>query len=158
MKVAASAFLVSLLALSSCATVPASDEQQILKLEDDWARALETRDRQLLEQIVARDFTFIEPDGSVKSRDEYLADRSSDIADIESIEPSEIKVTVHGNAALASGVGTFTERRAGNRYRFSLRWKELWLKRDGKWQVLAGQATPINPEWDGPFVLRDRTK
>ena len=153
MKMTTLAFVI--LALTSYAAEPISDEKQILKLEEDWARALETRDRQLLEQIVARDFTFIEPDGSMKNRDEYLADRSSEIADIESIEPSEIKVIVYGTSALASGVGKFTERRAGNRYRFSLRWKELWLKRDGKWQVLAGQATPLNPEWDKPFILKE---
>jgi hypothetical protein len=81
---------------------PLSDEKQILKLEDDWVRALKTKDRQLLDAIVARNFTFIEPDGTVKDRDEYLADRSSDIADIESFEPADLKVSVFKNCALAS--------------------------------------------------------
>jgi hypothetical protein len=40
---------------------PLSDEKQILKLEDDWVRALETKDWKLLDMIVARDFTFVEP-------------------------------------------------------------------------------------------------
>jgi hypothetical protein len=31
---------------------PLSNEKQILKLEDDWARALKTKDRQLLDTIV----------------------------------------------------------------------------------------------------------
>jgi hypothetical protein len=71
---------------STYAQEPLSDEKQILKLEEDWVRALETKDWNLLDMIVARDFTFIEPDGTVKNRDEYLADRSSDSADIESFE------------------------------------------------------------------------
>jgi hypothetical protein len=54
---------------------PLSDEKQILKLEDDWVRALKTKDRQIMDAIVAPNFTFIEPDGTVKNRDEYLADR-----------------------------------------------------------------------------------
>ena len=83
---------------------PLSDEKQILKLEDDWVRALKTKDRQILDAIVARNFTFIEPDGTVKDRDEYLADRSSDIADIESFEPADLKVSVFKNCALASGL------------------------------------------------------
>ena len=83
---------------------PLSDEKQILKLEDDWARALKTKDRQLLDSIVAPNFTFIEPDGTVKNRDEYLADRSSDIADLESFELADLKVSVFENCALASGV------------------------------------------------------
>jgi hypothetical protein len=147
--------LVLLAMASACATESVSDEKQILKLQDDWVRALETKDRRLLDQIVARDFTFIEPDGTIKNYDEYLADRSSEIADIESFEIANVKVTVYGTSALASGVANITERRAGNRYRFSLRWKELWLKRDGKWQVFAGQATPVNPAWDEPFILKE---
>ncbi len=132
-----------------------SDEKQILKLEDDWVRALETKHRKLLDMIVARDFTFIEPDGTVKNRDEYLADRSSDSADIESFENVDLKARVFGNCALTSGVAKITERRQGKRYRFSLRWKELWLKDKRKWHVLVSQATPVNPNWDASFVIKE---
>ena len=139
---------------SVCAQQPLSDEKQILKLEDDWARALKTKDRQILDALVASNFTFIEPDGTVKDRDEYLADRSSDIADLESFEPADLKVSVFKNCALSSGVSKITERRQGKRYRFSLRWKEMWLKDNGSWQVVASQATPVNPAWDAGFVIK----
>jgi ketosteroid isomerase-like protein len=115
---------------------------------------LKTKDRQLLDAIVARNFTFIEPDGTVKDRDEYLADRSSDIAAIESFELADLKVSVFENCALASGLSKITERRQGKRYRFSLRWKELWLKDNGSWKVVASQATPVNPAWDAGFVIK----
>ena len=87
---------------------PLSDEKQILKLEDDWARALKTKDRQILDALVASNFTFIEPDGTVKDRDEYLADRSSDIAAIDSFELADLKVSVFKNCALASGLSKIT--------------------------------------------------
>ena len=141
------------LTASVYAQPPSSNEKQILKLEDDWARALKTKDKGLLDAIVAPNFTFIEPDGTVKNRDEYLADRSSDIADVESFELADIKVSVFENCALASGLSKITERRQGKRYRFSLRWKELWLKDNGKWRVVASQATPVNPVWDTGFVI-----
>ena len=105
--------------------------------------------------IVAGDFTFIEPDGTVKNRDKYLADRSSDIAAIESFELADLKVSVFKNCALASGLSKITERRQDKRYRFSLRWKELWLKDKGKWHVLVSQATPVNPNWDASFVIKE---
>lgn len=131
-----------------------SDEKQILKLEDDWAGALKTKDRQLLDSIVASNFTFIEPDGTVRNRGEYLADRSSDIAEIESFDLAELKVSVFENCALTSGLSKITERRRGQRYRFNLRWKELWLKENGTWRVVASQATPVNPAWDTGFVIK----
>ena len=147
--------VVSTLVMASVyAQLPLSDEKQILKLEDDWVRALKTKDRQILDAIVAPNFTFIEPDGTVKDRDEYLADRSSDIAAIDSFELADLKVSVFKNCALASGLSKITERRQGKRYRFSLRWKELWLKDNGSWQVVASQATPVNPAWDAGFVIK----
>jgi ketosteroid isomerase-like protein len=90
----------------------------------------------------------------VKNRDEYLADRTSEIADIESFELADLKVSVFENCALTSGVSKITERRQGKRYRFSLRWKELWLKDNGNWRVVASQATPVNPAWDAGFVIK----
>jgi ketosteroid isomerase-like protein len=153
MKIAALAVSM-LLTASVYAQQPLPDEKQILALEDDWARALKTKDRQLLDSIVAPNFTFIELDGTVKNRDEYLADRSSDIANIESFELADVRVSVFENCALTSGVSKITERRQDKRYRFSLRWKELWLKDNGTWRVVASQATPINPAWDTGFVIK----
>ena len=156
MKVFSSAVLF--IALSGCAAQSLSDAEQILKLEQDWVRALEAKDRQALDQIVAQDFAFIEPDGTLKTRNEYLTDRSSDLADIESFEISEVKTRVYGTSALVSGVAHITERRQGNRYRFSLRWKELWLKNTGRWQVVASQATPVNAHWDSPFIIDTQSR
>ena len=101
----------------------------MLKLEDDWVRALVTHDRDVLDKIVAPGFTFIEPDGTVKNRAEYLADRSSNEAETESFQNDQLKVEVFGNSALASGLATIIERRDGKRYRFSLRWKGIVAER-----------------------------
>ena len=134
---------------------PLSDEKQILKLEDDWVQALVSHDRDVLDRIVAPSFTFIEPDGTLKNRAEYLANRSSNEAESESFQNDQLKVKVFGNFALASGLATIIEQRDGKRYRFSLRWKELWRKESGTWQVLASQATPVNSNWDAPFVIKE---
>jgi len=147
--------LVALVAFPLCvqAAEQSPDEKRILKLEDDWIRALTTHDRALLDQIVAKDFTFIEPDGTVLTREKYLADRSGNDAKVESFTSSEMKARVFGTSALVTGVAHITESRKGTRYRFSLRWKELWVKEAGRWQVLAGQATPVNPHWVKPFIV-----
>jgi ketosteroid isomerase-like protein len=84
----------------------------------------------------------MEPDGTLKNRAEYLANRSSTEAyETESFQNDQFKVKVFGNFALASGLATITERRDGKRYGFSLRWKELWRNEARTWEVLASQAT-----------------
>jgi hypothetical protein len=146
--------LVILTLASANAQGPSSDEKEILRLEDDWVRAMNTKDRQTLDKILAPGFTFIEPDGTVKNRSEYLADRTSDVVETELFNNADLKVSVFGNSAVASGVATIRERHHRKRYHFSARWKELWLKLNGRWQVIASQATPINPQWQEPFLIR----
>jgi ketosteroid isomerase-like protein len=147
--------IVMLAAAAGFGAEPLSDEKQILKLEGDWVQALVSHDRHSLDRIVAPSFTFIEPDGTLKNRAEYLANRSSKEAETESFRNDQLDVKVFGNFALASGLATIIELRDGKRYRFSLRWKELWRKESGTWQVLASQATPVNPNWDAPFVIKE---
>jgi hypothetical protein len=106
--------------------VPGADERQILALEQEWGRALETRDRATLDRIVASGFTFIEPDGSVLHRDGYLADRAGGPAELHSIEGSEIAVRIFGDAAMVTGLSTIDESLGGKRYKYKLRWKEMW--------------------------------
>jgi hypothetical protein len=128
--------IVMLIAAPVFGAEPLSDEKQILKLEDDWVRALVTHDRDVLDRIVAPGFTFIEPDGTVKNRAEYLADRSSNEAETESFKNSQLKVEVFGNSALASGLATIVERRDGKRYRLAFAGKNCGGKTQGNGRFL----------------------
>lgn len=89
----------------------------------------------------------------VVNRDAYLTDRSSTKADIRSFQIADVRVAVFGGSALVTGIANISERRQGKSYRFSLRWKEFWVKEAASWRVLAGQATPVNPKWDVPFIV-----
>ena len=151
----ATIILILILTASAFAQRRPSDKDRILKLEGDWVQALVSKDRKTLDRIIAPEFTFIEPDGTVKNRAEYLNDRSSENDITESFENVGLKVDVYGNAAVASAVARITLRQAGSRYHLLLRWKELWLKRDGKWQVIVSQATPVNPTWDQAFKANE---
>ena len=92
--------------------------------------------------LYSYDISFVDQ----KTETYYLADRSSNASDTESFEIADVKVRVFGDSALVTGISKITERRQGNRYRFSLRWKELWVREAQNWRVLAGQATPVNPK------------
>lgn len=132
-----------------------SDEEQIMQLEDEWTDALIKEDRKELDRILAPEFSFIEPDGSVLDREAYLEDRSHYLSAIESFEIEEVKVRVYGQSSLVSGISKISERRLGRKLRYDLRWKELWIKQSGKWVVVAGQATPVNPKWEDPFLVKE---
>jgi ketosteroid isomerase-like protein len=139
-------------AIASAAESPVTDQRQILALEEAWGSALESEDHAALDRIIASDFTFIEPDGTLLKRAAYLADRSNNPAEIHSFKISEMLVRVFGSTALVSGLSTIDESLAGKRYKYQLRWKEMWVKEAGSWKVLAGQATPVNAAWNAAFA------
>lgn len=145
-------FAACVCAIASAAESPLIDQHQILALEDEWISALEAEDRIALDRIIAADFTFIEPNGTLLNRAAYLQDRANNAAEIHSFKGSEMLVRVFGNTALVSGLSTIDESLAGKRYKYQLRWKEMWVKEAGSWKVLAGQATPVNAAWNAPFA------
>jgi ketosteroid isomerase-like protein len=134
---------------------PLTDERQILGLEEAWARAVEMHDRAALERILASEFNFIAPDGRLMTRAAYIAEKASGSADIHSFELSEMLVRVFGSTALVSGLSTIDESIAGKRCQYQIRWKDVWIKRDGAWQVLSGQATPVNAGWNSVLIVRE---
>ena len=88
--------LVILLVASANAGELRSDEKQALRLEDEWVRAMNVKDRKALDRILAPEFTFIEPDGTIKERAEYLADRTNEVVETESFDNADLKISLFG--------------------------------------------------------------
>jgi Domain of unknown function (DUF4440) len=85
-------------AIEGCARGPKqeTDSQavraEILAIEDQWASAIERQDAAAFERLAAEDFRFIEENGRVLNRAQYIADRSHNPDDVESAVQDEIEV------------------------------------------------------------------
>ena len=138
--------LAILLALAAAApaAVPASpDEREIVRLELAWRQARIDGDTAFLERFYAPEF-------HVHTEDGRRVDRADDIGlfarrDIrpETIKPSAMIVQLYGDAALVTGiddiVGSYKGHRGSTHYRFA----DMLVRRDGRWQLVLQQATPV---------------
>jgi ketosteroid isomerase-like protein len=139
---------IALVCLLSATFAPAqqgSAEDQIKKYEQDWTQGI-VRDKAgaaLIEKNEADDIITINADGSVtnKSQDKELY-TSGDIK-VQSMELTDLKVRAYGDTAVAIGTnaidGTFKGKEMKGNYRFT----DVWVKRNGKWQVVASQVTKV---------------
>ena len=123
---------------------PAQDtEATLMKMERDAAAALMKRDVAGFAGIFADDATVTGPDGAVLTKAQLLADVKSGALTIQSTEISDLKVRVFGETAVASYAttdkGKYKDRDISGRYR----WTDVFVRRGGKWQIVAGQGTPI---------------
>jgi ketosteroid isomerase-like protein len=130
---------------------PAAIEVEILKLEREWMDAPRTKNGEAVRRVVADDAMLVYPDGSTATKaDEIRTIEAGDVTS-DSFEMLESKVTViNADAALLSGRSSIKNGKykdpntkktidISGEYRFL----EVYAKRDGKWQVIASQATKI---------------
>ena len=115
------------------------------KLEQEWAEAVVHHDAAAIARIEADDFIGTDPDGMVTSKTEDIEAARSQAFDITSFKLAGIKVSLYGTAAVLTGQTTFAGTAGGHDIGGKYRWTDVFVQRDGKWQVVASQATSIAP-------------
>lgn len=145
--------LLSLFSLSFAAdqkeSKTSSVEDQIKKYEQDWAQAVVREGASSVDQYEADDIVTTDPTGRVTNKAQDRTDLSSGDYKIQSEELTDLTVHVYGNIAVAAGTntmnGTYKGQDLSGKYRFT----DTWVKRGGKWQVVASQYTKVLEAWPG---------
>ena len=121
-----------------------SDEGgRVLALENVWNRALEAKDVKALNTLLANTFLSVEIDGSVSSKNEFLASIKSPDYEASQAVNEQSSVQVYGNAAVVVGVFRIKGTEKGKPYVHRERFVDTWIKLNGAWQCVATTSTLI---------------
>jgi ketosteroid isomerase-like protein len=139
--------LIGLLSLGSAAWSQAQTtggtEKAVAALEEQWLQALKTNNPDLLAPLLADKLVITSEVGKVAGKAETLADVKS--IKWNSAENSDVKVTVFGDTAIATGglKGRGTDA-SGKPFDLDVRWTDTWVKMPGgKWQCVASHDSII---------------
>ena len=139
--------LLGLLSLGSAAWSQAQTtggtEKAVAALEEQWLQAIKTNNPDLLAPLLAEKFVTTSEVGKVTGRAETIADVKS--TKWTSVENIDVKVTVFGATAIATGglKGKGTEA-LGKPIDLDIRWTDTWVKLpSGQWQCVASHASPV---------------
>ncbi len=122
-----------------------SAEQELISLDKEWGEAGLRGDTAVLERILADDFIGNSPTG-VATKAQNIAEAKTNATNITNatyvadeytvrfLDPNTAVMTHH---AMEKGLNK------GKEYNDQHRSIHVWVKRDGRWQVVASQATPI---------------
>lgn len=113
-------------------------EQELMKLEVEWADAIKKHDKAALERLLADDLLHTDEDGRVISKAEYIA--RTDGAALESYGVSEVSVRSYGNTAIVSARWTIKGSAGDRDFSGDYRETNVWVKKGGRWQVVATQV------------------
>lgn len=115
----------------------AATERTLLRLEDDWARALVRRDTATFRRLLAPRFVYTE-NADVMNADDVIRGVTG-LDRIEWAGNEDMKVHLYGGTAVVTGIlamrGTGKDGLFSRRYRFT----DTWLYSGGRWRVIAAQ-------------------
>ena len=120
----------------------ASDEQQLTKIESDWADSYVKRDSSFVQRIAADDFTFIGPDGNRVNKADYVKSMTGDTV-FTGFKIDDLKIRTYGDAAVVIGLATIAAKTKGEDESGQYSFTDVFVKQKGEWKAVSGQVTPV---------------
>jgi len=126
--------------------LPDIEASEVTKLLRDIERRLATAwvkgDRSFIEQILADDWSVTDLTGQVLTKAEVLEEAfGSKDRQIVSMRIDELNVRPFGDWAIVTGRTQAAGQYRGEVAEVTLRFTDVFANRNGKWQVVASQAT-----------------
>jgi ketosteroid isomerase-like protein len=122
----------------------AAELREAIRLYDD---ALRRADVAAAERFWAAEYVFINPRGERVSRDARVANLREKRTSLDSLSHApreeEIRTYMDGHMAVYTTLLTIDGRYSGEAERGEFRALVVWVRRDGRWQQVASQMTPI---------------
>ena len=112
---------------------------ELVGLSNELVRAVQERKPERLEAMLAREFTLLGAAGEL-DRDELIAAASGRYA-IEEFGYEEIDPEVYGDTAVVVSRYTQTAMLDGRDVSARLHMTDVWIRRDGRWQIVRRHAT-----------------
>ena len=119
------------------------DETQLIQLERSWNQAEMGRDAGAIASLFDDTLVYVDYDGSLKTRAEYLRSVANPSSTPEHTYDEGMKVHVYSNAGVVSGVYRETGVTKGKPYTRRARLTDTWIKQSGQWKCVASQSTLI---------------
>ena len=132
--------VVLVLAISSIALgqyKKGSVEDQLIQMDKAWTLAELRGDKKAAGALIADDYVGTTQRGELENKTQYLA---SVVPNADMVKSDDYKVTIYGNTAIMTHRGTVEGVR-----NIQFRSTHIWMKRGGKWQIVAHHGSRISP-------------
>jgi len=119
--------------------------REIENLESQWRTGVMQNDVATANRLLADDYLGINPNGTLETKADALAQRRSGTVKISSIDPDNVKVRVYGDTAVVTSrvdvVGHDGDRDISGRYHYT----RVYNHRSGEWKIVSFEASRISP-------------
>jgi len=127
-------------------TETGASEQEVRKLEREWLDAYEKLDVEAMNRIVADDFVITFPEGSMQTKAqiiEQLKRPRGANSPANKFYTEDVQAKVYGDTVILIGRVITEWQREGKTAREQNRYTDTYVKRQGRWQVVASHLSNV---------------
>jgi ketosteroid isomerase-like protein len=136
-------FAVAIIAQTPDQSKSGSAEQELIKLEKELSEAYVKRDLAEIDRLEADGIIQTDSDGNVLIKSEDIEEVKTGVLVVTSFVQDDIKVHVYGDAAVVTYRSTEKGQFRGQDYSGQYRNTNTWVKKAGRWQVVAAHWSKI---------------
>ena len=118
----------------------AGQVEDIHEAEERRYKAMIDMNPDALANSLADEFFYHQPNGKTNDKEGYITQMMTGAVKIFSAERYDVKVNVYGDVATAMGGTRLDIEIGGERRKADLRYLNVWVKRDGRWQLAKRQS------------------
>jgi ketosteroid isomerase-like protein len=123
-----------------------SEENYLLKLDNEWNEAYPRRDVSALDRIIADDWVCIDGAGLVITKRELVSRIESSASFLDPYKFDEVALRMFGETAIVTGRLSGTRRDRDGTFQIEQRYTRVYVKRNDRWQAVATQVTRVKGE------------
>ena len=120
-----------------------SDQEVLIELEKRWNAAVYENDVKFVASILADEFTVTYEDGSRGDKAKELALIAAFNQRVESAVQDDFTIKVYGDTAVVWFTLRLVGFKQGQRAELTLRYTDVWIVRDGRWQCVSAHSTRV---------------
>jgi ketosteroid isomerase-like protein len=119
-------------------------EEELLRLEKDFAQAIVKNDAEAIGQFLADDWIIIDADAGIIDRSRFLGVIKSGALTHELMESDDVGVRVYGATAVVTALTKTKGKFIGQDFTTQERATDVFVKQNGRWQCVFSQLTRFN--------------
>ncbi|HLX83256.1 MAG TPA: nuclear transport factor 2 family protein [Terriglobales bacterium] len=132
-------FVVVSASAADCPKNQPKAEAALIEAEQNWAAALNRKDSAAVACLLADEFEDADVDGSLHTRSQTLEHIPNKKPGTNQL--SEMRAHVEGNLGFTRGLATLTD--PSGKVVARVRFTDVYVYRDGRWQALVGQESML---------------
>jgi ketosteroid isomerase-like protein len=118
-------------------------EEELLKLEKEFAETIVKNDVARLGRLVADDWVIVDPNGEIVDRARFFEVIKSGSLTHETMESEDVRIRIYGDSAVITAVTRTKGKFMGQEFSTQERATDVFVKRDGQWRCVITHLTRL---------------